>query len=224
MTEADWLACLDLHKMLDSLPHQKISQRKLRLFACACCRQIWPLLSDPSREAVTTAEQFAEELASREQLGVALANAVIVPGMPALAAANAATIHIAPLTHFSPTLYRPEESAACYAAQAARVAAVEAGEVTAFEARNRQCNLLRCVWNPHFSEALPKPWLLSNDSAVKRIAEAIYEEERYEDMPIIGDALEEAGCDHEGMLTHCRLGGPHVRGCWVIDVIRDTPL
>lgn len=40
-----------------------------------------------------------------------------------------------------------------------------------------------------------------------------------EDMPILVDALEEAGCDNADILTHCRSGGPHIRGCWVLDLI-----
>jgi hypothetical protein len=58
-----------------------------------------------------------------------------------------------------------------------------------------------------------------NDRLVVRLVQAIYEEKRWGDMPILGDALLDAGCDNDEMLAHCRAGGEHVRGCWVVDVL-----
>jgi hypothetical protein len=51
------------------------------------------------------------------------------------------------------------------------------------------------------------------------MAQAIYDERRFDDLPILADALEEAGCDDEDILSHCRGLGPHVRGCWGLDLI-----
>jgi len=72
--------------------------------------------------------------------------------------------------------------------------------------------------NP-FRPSLPLPAavLAWNDSTVRRIAEGIYEERAFERLPILHDALLDAGCDNEDILAHCRSAGPHVRGCWVID-------
>src|SRR5262249_29695557 len=68
MTEAEWLACNDPRPMLTSL-RDRASDRKLRLFACACCRRIWHLLTDGrSRTAVTVAEQFSEGAVTAQQL------------------------------------------------------------------------------------------------------------------------------------------------------------
>jgi hypothetical protein len=55
--------------------------------------------------------------------------------------------------------------------------------------------------------------------AVVELARAIYEERRFERMPILGDALEEAGCLDAAVLAHCRAAGPHARGCHVIDLV-----
>jgi hypothetical protein len=54
---------------------------------------------------------------------------------------------------------------------------------------------------------------------VKALAEKIYSERAFDRMPVLGDALEEAGCTVRDVLEHCRNGGEHVRGCWVVDLV-----
>jgi hypothetical protein len=62
-------------------------------------------------------------------------------------------------------------------------------------------------------------WVLRDDRAARRLAEAIYEDGEWGLMPILADALEEAGCGDEELLAHARSGGEHVRGCWVVDLV-----
>jgi hypothetical protein len=62
-------------------------------------------------------------------------------------------------------------------------------------------------------------WLTWNDGTVRRIARAIYEDHRFDEMPILADALEDAGCADAALLTHCRGPAPHARGCWVLDLL-----
>jgi hypothetical protein len=54
---------------------------------------------------------------------------------------------------------------------------------------------------------------------VKQLAAGISQERAFERMPILGDALEDAGCSDQEVLQHCRSGGEHVQGCWVVDLI-----
>jgi len=56
-------------------------------------------------------------------------------------------------------------------------------------------------------------------STVVALAQAIYHERAYDRMPILSDALEDAGCTNADILSHCRGPGPHVRGCWVVDLL-----
>jgi hypothetical protein len=62
-------------------------------------------------------------------------------------------------------------------------------------------------------------WLAWNDGTVRRIAQGIYEEGAFDRLPILADALLDAGCDDEDLIAHCRQPGPHVRGCWAVDLI-----
>jgi hypothetical protein len=62
-------------------------------------------------------------------------------------------------------------------------------------------------------------WLRRNGGIVARIAQTIYAEQSFADLPILADALEEAGCDNADILTHCRQPGEHARGCWVLDLL-----
>lgn len=62
-------------------------------------------------------------------------------------------------------------------------------------------------------------WLTWNDHTVPRLAERIYWLRSYDELPMLADALEEAGCDHVGILGHLREPGEHMRGCWVLDLL-----
>jgi hypothetical protein len=84
----------------------------------------------------------------------------------------------------------------------------------------RQAALLReVVGNPFRVSVAEATWLTWNDATVRRLGEAIYDEKRWEDVPILADALQDAGCCDEAILGHFRGDGPHVRGCWAVDLI-----
>jgi hypothetical protein len=73
--------------------------------------------------------------------------------------------------------------------------------------------------NPFFPVAADPSWLAWNDGAVIRIARDIYARRDFHLLPILADAMEEAGCDNGEILKHCRREEPHVRGCWVLDLV-----
>jgi hypothetical protein len=72
------------------------------------------------------------------------------------------------------------------------------------------------VGNPFRSAAVDPAW---RTSTVTALARGVYESRDFSAMPILADALQDAGCDSEDILNHCRSGGVHVRGCWVADLV-----
>jgi hypothetical protein len=92
----------------------------------------------------------------------------------------------------------------------------------AIEAHCRlQCELLRDVFGNPFRPVTADPaWLHRNDGTVVKVARAIYDERAFERLPLLGDALEDAGCTEEALLSHLRGPGPHARGCGALDLLR----
>jgi hypothetical protein len=78
-------------------------------------------------------------------------------------------------------------------------------------------HLLQDIFGNPFRPVTADPeWLTATAVA---LAQTIYAERAFDRLPILADALEDAGCDNADILAHCRGDGPHVRGCWVVDLI-----
>ena len=78
--------------------------------------------------------------------------------------------------------------------------------------------LYEIIGNPFRPTTLEPAWLSWCGGAIVKIAQAIHEGGTYAELPILADALEEAGCGNSDILAHCREPGEHVRGCWVVDL------
>ncbi len=79
--------------------------------------------------------------------------------------------------------------------------------------------LLRDIFgNPFRPVAFKDEW---RTSTVVALSDQMYRSRDFSAMPILADALEDAGCDNPDVLDHCHGDGPHVRGCWVVDLVRD---
>ena len=72
---------------------------------------------------------------------------------------------------------------------------------------------------PLNSTAVDRAWLTWRDGTVAKLAQTIYDDRRFDLLPILADALQEAGCADSEILQHCHAPGPHVRGCWVVDLL-----
>ncbi|AMV27276.1 hypothetical protein VT84_22935 [Gemmata sp. SH-PL17] len=83
--------------------------------------------------------------------------------------------------------------------------------------KTQQATLLREILGNPFRPIVVNPsWLTSN---VVALATGIYAGKAFDRMPILADALQDAGCDNEDIMNHCRQPGEHVRDCWVVDLL-----
>jgi hypothetical protein len=235
MDEAEWLASNYPWPMLDFL-RGKTSARKLRLFGVNCCRPLLGLLfDDRSRAVLDIAERYADGGATKSELTAARARAEqaakgIEPRWtPARSAAWAACWVASATGGVARGVVAAITASAQLAADEARQAAQDLGAHDSYvaarvaqraaerEAGNRAADVLRdIVGNPYKPVTLDPDWLTST---VVLLARGIYDERAFDRMPILADALQDAGCDAEEVLNHCRGPGPHVRGCHVLDLI-----
>jgi hypothetical protein len=120
-------------------------------------------------------------------------------------------------------LQSPQDAATAAVNFALRHGSTDAAGVVVSSPQDRraQAELLReVVGNPFTPCPLDPHWLAWNGGSVRKMAQAIYKERQFGDLPVLGDALEEAGCDNREILNHCRANAEHVRGCWVVDLLR----
>ena len=194
MTEEDWLDRAHPLDMLDYVA-ASTSGRKLRLFAAACCGALG------RTDAADACERVADGRATVEVL------------TEAFTAAEAAVKDIATANAYGVSTW---DSAWGPAASAA-----------AWKVRSRAADrrfrvaLIHCVFGNPFRPPSPlAPAVLAwNDGTVRRLAQAIYDARAFDRLPLLADALLDAGCDSEEILAHCRSAGPHAHGCWAVDLI-----
>jgi hypothetical protein len=75
--------------------------------------------------------------------------------------------------------------------------------------------------NPFRPVRVEAAWLTANGGTVRQLAGALYDARDFAGLPVLADALEEAGCTDRDLLAHCRQGGDHVRGCWAVDCLLE---
>jgi hypothetical protein len=209
MTKKQWLAATDWQKMRRHIEQRTDYERKVRLFSVACCRRIAHLFEDPrSDEAVAVSELFADGKATRKQLqGAERAVLKAVHEAVAEHGANAQAWARDAAWRTARHEFIHDGAESCLRAVAHTQAEVEAQTV-----------LFRDIFGIPFGRARrPKSWLTSD---VLLLARGIYEEKAFDRMPILADALQDAGCTSEDVLSHCRdTNQLHVRGCWVVDLL-----
>jgi hypothetical protein len=223
MKEQEWLLSQEPVPMMTTLSYHlkrartKDGRRRLRLFGCACCRSLIHLFPDePFWSVVDVAERLAEGAATQAELDAALEGAGPVrrEGEADHVWQARNCLHVA--------VGRLRESAAnttdaCFWIRTAlhRLRADEAAEAAV------QASLVRDIFGNPFRPlpAVDPAWLAWNGGAAVGLARTISAERRFEEMPVLADALEEAGCGDEHLLAHLRGPGPHCRGCHVIDLL-----
>jgi len=238
MTEAEWLASNDPRAMIWGLRdllnlRSKRKARKLRLFGVACCNRIRHLLELPgASRAVDLAEQYTDGQVSEEEM---LAASELVAHMhsgvwDAYQAARKASSKSPTYTFRRAYWDGPDYAAACAVWRSTLWEQVKVAPdppkqekpnavASAAKGAERvvQAGILRDVFGNPFREVkFDKTWLTVN---VVALAKQIYESRDFGAMPVLADALEDAGCMEANILSHLRSPGPHVKGCWAVDLI-----
>jgi hypothetical protein len=224
MSEAEWLASADIQSMLAFL-RGRGSERKMILFACACCHSILRLLKDErSRRALDVALCWAEGNATDQDRDVANNAAKAAcqewePHSDEWYAARAAQhalgacypVKSGVLADDAPLIYFQPYAAACEADNA--IMGDDSAEQIAF---------LRDIFGNPFQTAICEPVWMS--PIVTPLAQAIYDNRVLPSgqldearLMVLADALEEAGCTNAHLVSHLRSLGPHVQGCWAVD-------
>jgi hypothetical protein len=244
MTEPEWFASTDAYRMLQHIQqHVRISRtpggaRRLRLYGVACCRRLWPQYTDNrSRNAVEVAERYADGRARKRELDEARAAAEEVEQA---AARELNRRQPAPEAVWLP-FHRARILASSAQAGTRTVLVVRwlqilindvltllligtglTRESPEFQQEEKAlADLVRDIFGNPFQTppTVDDSWLAWNDRTVPRIARAVYDERAFDRLPVLADALEEAGCTNPEILDHCRNPAPHARGCWLIDLI-----
>ena len=205
MTEHEWRACTTPVAMLEYL-RGRATERKLRLFACACEREYLrnrPDLGDGGivRRLTAVTERYVDGAATYAEWDAVRS---CVHGMFHATDPNFHAAHASEGAEGAAGWYdQPPDGSPNYPQR--------------FDQLRYQAGVLRdLVGNPFAPPALDPAW---RTEAVVGLARGVYEDRAFDRLPVLADALEDAGCDDGDVLAHCRGPGPHARGCWVVDLI-----
>jgi hypothetical protein len=203
MDEARWQSCDDPRKLVEWL-RGRAGDRKLRLFACASWRHWWETTADGQEggepgQDITPLLDYAEQWAeSGRRPDMTFPSGFGWHPLVAQHAFDAANWTVRQTAGFKSRLDCRRDDAK-----------------DRERAAEHQARLLKDLFgNPFHSAVLDRCWLTP---AVVGLAQVIYDERRWEDLPVLADALEEAGCSDAELLGHLQGPGPHARGCFVLD-------
>lgn len=239
MTEAEWLKSTDPKPLLEFL-RGKASDRQLRLSVFACVRRLWDLVpTEPLRRAIETSERHADGLADDRELGSSVTNANRArPKGSGLARAaydaaryspsdgvhwDSVTMHMAraaassAVRNVPPSAYSYFEGEKLITVEIPMNPSRQAWNARHDAEYSSQCDLIRDIIGNPFCSVITDTSLLS--PSVVSLAETIDNERAFDRMPELADALEATGGKNKDILEHCRGPGPHVRGCWVVDLL-----
>jgi hypothetical protein len=218
MKEADWRACTDPQWMLAFL-QGKASDRKVRLFACACCRLVFSeffIFDGDIERAIETAEWYADGLACedmRREAEQAAQNVEFGTSYDCLV--NQVLVATVSKTLSAIDVWRRlVKYCQRYTCDDWRIPRID-------KLATDGCQVLREVFGPlpFRPVVVEASWMAWHDGAITKLAQAIYDDRAFNRLSILAEALEEAGCTDRDILVHCRQSGDHVLGCWVADLL-----
>jgi hypothetical protein len=230
MTEAECLVSSEPVAMLRFL-RGKTTERKQRLFACACCLGMWEQKPDDlAYRAVTYGEHWAEIGASNRVEGRAIWDAIMELQDVEMHEGDHQTalklIYSLSCLEDDPLFLFTRETTRSirdrlFTLPRRMLARLTGPGVDPQDSLREQAKpwypIIRCIFcNPFRPVAFDPNWRTTTSLA---IAQQMYDSRDFAAMPILADALQDAGCDNTDILDHCRGASPHVRGCWVVDLV-----
>jgi hypothetical protein len=226
MTEQEWLTETILEALLGYLVRGGVtSDRKRRLLVVACCRLVDHLLNhEVTRKALVATERHAEGLIKASTLTRYCRGCFGVYHIENIAGNQAGAI-AAWAVHIASQRYAYfgalRHVAAALALEAGHTPETPPYEAAIEESLKALIALVRDIFGNPFQLLPPRDaaWLTASGGLAGRLATGIYEERRFTELPILADALEDAGCQETRLLEHLRGPGPHERGCWALDVV-----
>jgi hypothetical protein len=221
MTEAEWQECESPTEMLGFLQAQRRpSERRLRLFGVVCCRHSSDLITDSRlRRAVDVAEKYADGRAEEREQLEAETGVIDVFENQLDEIQPDGSFRCDPILALISGMSYTAEDAAVHVESIARSAENDTDSFAGIqkELQYEHSAYLRDIFgNPFRPVSFSASW--RTDTAVT-LARQMYDSREFSAMPILADALQDAGCDDATILDHCRGPGPHVRGCWVVDLV-----
>jgi hypothetical protein len=218
MTEEEWQSCTDFKAMADALQGW-VSPRKDRLFNVACCRRVWHLYRKGAvRDAILVGERYADGMADRDELRAALRTIHAARSTTNTYSPDGMALHAAGFTAAELNQENPFQAAWEVIRAVSWEEAPGANRLTVQQReRAALCGLLREFFPPPYRRViLSASWLTPS---VDSLARGIYDDQAFDAMPILADALEDAGCTDAALLDHCRTQRMHHRGCWALDLL-----
>ena len=217
MTEAEWLACDEPEAMYVFATEEGELTRKSRLLGCTCARRLWHLLNGVYQSAIEVAERYEDGLALRHEIEAAHREGEVATYRDYAddTAIDLARIVVQSVTSPDHPFANLDKAAGAFAWDAGNE---EVGWDDAIKCEVAvQVRLVRDIFgNPFRPITFAPAW--RTDTALS-LARQMYDSRDFGAMPILADALQDAGSDNPDIHTHCRGDGPHVRGCWVVDLI-----
>jgi hypothetical protein len=218
MEQNNWQGLNDLQEMLQ-LIKDEVRPRKFRLFACACLRQLRERTDDPHfRRLVVLSERYVEGDCDREAFRTAFRRAWPNGWERARVVALVAIDPDPQSMPFWRCLELCNEIIDLTSPGRPRYYYSPAPNRESKPLRKQQREMLREVVGEPFAPPRFDPAWRTPD--VKTLAESIAKEGSFEDLPILADPLEDAGCRDGALLAHLRGPGPHALGCWALDLVR----
>ena len=219
MTEAEWMVCNDPEEMyFRAVRPLRSSRRRMDLFCLACVRSVLHLMEDESaKRAFAWLEEHPGHRCLPESGG------------------HVRDLFQGPAVGLYEAHHRREGGVGGFAVHVAYDLWADWYEYafpnlcelsTAYPGALREdpraylSAITRDIFgNPFHPATIAPGWLAWNDGAIRKMAQLVYDERTFDRLPLLADALEDAGCTDAAILGHCRGGGEHVRGCWVVDLL-----